>query len=241
MKTLSQTLDSLSEKYAAVGLENDICEKCGFEMTPGFGGYLRCRPCEIARAERDQAEREATAINYRMGHLHEALGRVGVPVRHRRCSRSNWTGHWPSNAKITDGITVIHGPVGSGKTHLGTAMFAEWFIEHGTGLWFDVVEFVEQLRNDISSDTPSDVLKIALETSLLMLDDLGAERLTDFTLDRVAYVLRHRYDWMLPTIITTNLTPSKVNEIDPRLMSRMFSGTVVARTGKDYRFAREGQ
>ena len=77
----------------------------------------------------------------------------------------------------------------------------------------------------------------------LILDDLGAEKFTEWVAEAVYDLIDHRYAWMKPTIITSNLDPVRLSELfGARLASRISSGRVVHLTGRDRRLiGREGR
>ena len=58
--------------------------------------------------------------------------------------------------------------------------------------------------------------------SLLILDDLGTESATAWAREKLYQLFNHRYNAQLPTVITT-ATP--IDELDPRLATRMLDGT----------------
>lgn len=73
---------------------------------------------------------------------------------------------------------------------------------------------------------------------LLVLDDLGSDRPTDWVLETIFEIVEARYERELPTLITTNLTAVQLNERGyDRVTSRMAErGAILQlRTAKDYR------
>ncbi len=191
--------------------------------------------------------------------MSDALAAAGVPPRMLPFTWEHWRGDRPEVPETFE-ILTVSGPVGTGKTHVAVSLLAERLesglrpgsYQHrvrdsgefgnyrGTetrtgGLFADVQEAVESLKP--SARDPNARLAALLRAELLVFDDFGVERPTEFTLDRVSFILRHRYNHLLPTIITTNLSPSQLNAIDPRLASRILSGARIKRNGKDQRFA----
>ena len=73
---------------------------------------------------------------------------------------------------------------------------------------------------------------------LLLLDDLGCTRMTDFIHEQFMYAVSKRYNDFYPTIITTNAESLEaLDAIDPRLTSRLHEGLVVTLGGRDRRVA----
>ncbi len=103
---------------------------------------------------------------------------------------------------------LFTGPIGVGKTHLATAILQKLTAEKGApGLFCDYRELLKQITNSYNSrveTTELEVLKPVFETELLVLDELGAAKPTDWVWDTVALILNTRYNDKRTTIITTN-------------------------------------
>lgn len=133
---------------------------------------------------------------------------------------------------------VFLGPAGTGKTHLACATFREL---PGWPWWIDATEAISQLREDAVNGYQAN--RTAMEYKLLdkrpiLIDDFGCTRLTDFAHEKWMYTLCHRYNHMLPTIITSNAEKLEAFDIiDPRITSRLHEGLVITLTGSDRRAA----
>lgn len=142
--------------------------------------------------------------------------------------------------KTGNGI-VLCGDVGRGKT--GAAIGAmRYFHEQGASVRFQSVqELLSTLKETFDGkeqvpDTNKPMAR-AKRAGVLVLDDLGAERMTDFSVDTIDELIRHRYEHMRPTVITSNLTkPAFERHIGPKLWSRVVQTCVVVPAeGPDYR------
>ncbi len=102
---------------------------------------------------------------------------------------------------------LLMGPCGVGKTHLGVAVLRN-LIERGhTGLFYDYRELLKQIQasyNPASAAAESDVLDPVLRAEVLLLDDLGAGKPSDWVLETVGHILNTRYNEKRVTLITTN-------------------------------------
>jgi chromosomal replication initiation ATPase DnaA len=176
--------------------------------------------------------------------LPQRLTAAGVWSDHLHCTRETWRGEWPSDKLREFGkkrhFCTVFGPVGSGKTHLATAILGQWLLAGGRGLWRESSTTVEEIKRAMAggkADRLIDELKSA--ERLLVLDDLLTEQGTDWTEFLLSHVLRYRQGRHLPTVITANVTDLvELDAIEPRLSSRCGSGIVIALTGADWRTTR---
>lgn len=125
-------------------------------------------------------------------------------------------------------FVYIYGTIGSGKTHLATAMwrflYAKLYRQQGharpSPQWWDASNYLEVVKDEFDSDRGNTHIRAA-RASVLLLDDLGAERLTDWSLNELSWLIRERWNSMLWTIITSNLHPSRLEQWEPRIASRL--------------------
>ena len=82
----------------------------------------------------------------------------------------------------------------------------------------DLLDHFRATFSPTATSTLDRVFEQVKSTSLLVLDDLGTESATPWAREKLFQLLNHRYAARLPTVITTT---AKINEIDPRLQSRM--------------------
>jgi DNA replication protein DnaC len=141
-------------------------------------------------------------------------------------------------ARDPQGWLVLSGGFGAGKTHLAAAIAHE-LLKQRTQVLFQVVpDLLDHLKATFgpSSELRYDVLFEAVRTAnVLILDDLGEESQTAWAEEKLFQLFNHRYNHRLPTVVTTNRDPEK---IDQRIWSRINdrSLTVSIRVGAvDYR------
>ncbi len=119
------------------------------------------------------------------------------------------------------GWLVLLGAYGCGKTHLAAAI-ANYRTDLGLPPLFVVVpDLMDHLRAAFSpnSSTTLDRRFEEVRTApLLILDDLGTQSMTPWVREKLYQLFNYRYNAELPTVITTT---DKLEEIDPRLRSRM--------------------
>lgn len=124
-------------------------------------------------------------------------------------------------AENPKGWLVFMGTYGTGKTHLAAAV-GNYRHSLGASPMFVVTpDLLDHLRATFSpnSSIPYDRMFNEVRTaSLLVLDDLGTQSATPWAKEKLYQLLNYRYSAELPTIITTS---SPMEEIDPRIISRM--------------------
>jgi len=120
---------------------------------------------------------------------------------------------------------VLAGPVGTGKTGLAVAALR---VLHANGVavrFFVVPDLLDLLRpaSDPSRPKPGDAaMRLAQHTAVLCLDDLGAEKPSEYTAQQLYRVVNARYEAGRPTIVTTNRTPADLAAtVGERTVSRL--------------------
>ncbi len=137
------------------------------------------------------------------------------------------------------GWLVFGGGYGAGKTHLAAAI-ANACEQAGVPVIFAIVpDLLDHLRAAFApnSETTYDALfdKIR-EVQLLVLDDLGAENSTAWATEKLFQLINYRYNYRMPTVITTN--HRLLSHMDERIRSRLSDLSLVRHVvieAQDYR------
>ncbi len=102
------------------------------------------------------------------------------------------------------------GNTGVGKTHLAVAVLQSLIKRGFEGVFFDYQTLLDRIRSSYdksSGATDKEAYRTALDCEILLLDDLGAHRVTDWVEDTVTSLITHRCNHRKPMIVTTNLPP----------------------------------
>lgn len=95
----------------------------------------------------------------------------------------------------------------------------------------------DSFRSKDYLDSPYQKLESIAKVPYLVLDDLGAEKATEYVRQATYFIINHREMNLLPTFITTNFSMDHLDEnIDPRISSRICGMCEIMRfEGKDRR------
>ena len=187
------------------------------------------------------------------------LENSGIPVRYRYCRFKNFTPETPFQLKalhlcveffsrfpFVDRGILLYGPPGTGKTHLAVATLRNIIDYKGLkGIFCDFRSLLVDLKSSYETKaSSSEILDNVRKAPLLVLDDVGAERNTDWAKDTLSEIINYRYTNSLPTIITTNLRfddstgDSFAEKFDERTESRLYDMCYILRVeGHDRRKA----
>src|SRR4051794_10616582 len=195
------------------------CERCG-----GTGW----RPVETADAkpgERRKAPQVARCECRTGAKSERMLGNARIPRRYEHCSLESFhtdtmganrsldsarlaAGRFVEEYPVESTGLLLIGPVGVGKTHLAVGIVRELVQQKGIGcLFYDYRELLKEIQNSYNpsvSATELSILRPVFEAEVLVLDELGAVKPTDWVWDTVSHILNTRYNNKRTTIITTN-------------------------------------
>lgn len=114
------------------------------------------------------------------------------------------------------------GKTGLGKTFL-SSMIAKSLIEKGFNVVFDSINnFLIMAENDHFGRSNGNTVETIINADLVILDDLGSEFSTPFNNSTLYNIINTRINMEVPTIVSTNLSLSELNEkYDDRIISRL--------------------
>jgi DNA replication protein DnaC len=122
---------------------------------------------------------------------------------------------------------LLTGDVGRGKTFLASAIGNVVVAQKQNVVYFTLSEFMALLRMvrlDDDMEYRAGVQRL-LEATLIILDDLGAEKVTEFVAQELFNIINHRMNRSLPMVVSTNLTPDQIEaDYGARIASRLLNG-----------------
>lgn len=219
-----------------------FCFGSGMEVVPGKGARrCRCRSQESRVRLLEQARIPSRYENCSLANYHPASNN-GTQIR-----AFSYAFKLVSEYPAVDRGLLFMGTVGVGKTHLATAIM-RGLIEKGINCLFyefgALLKEIQSSYNPVSQTSELKVLAPVYEAEVLVLDELGASKPTDWVRDTMMNVIGTRYNNRNLTIFTTNYLDARQHSneetledrIGVRLRSRLFEmcKTVVI-GGDDYR------
>lgn len=241
-----------------LALESPPCPKCGGSGWVDIAG--------------DPSERRVTRCDCFLQEqsLH-LLKASSIPGRYESCDFSSYktdgsnglqmakmtVEKWASQYPLDRTGLLLIGPSGVGKTHLSVAALKHLTNKGFHCLFCDYRELLKQIQNSYNSSvqaTELEVLRPVFETEVVLLDDIGAVRPSEWVWDTVSLILNTRYNNKQTTIITSNFLDGPArraglsqahaaasddtlgDRVGERMRSRLFEMChLVYVDGKDYR------
>lgn len=230
--------------------ESDVCQRCfgaGYEVVIGKGAR-RCE-CQTRAAIPNRLESSR------------------IPRRYTNCTLQNYYPTGGNNSQFrafnyamrmvreypaVDRGILFMGTVGVGKTHLSVAIL-QGLLEKGVGcLFYDFGSLLKEIQDSyskVSHTSELGLLAPVYQAEVLVLDELGASKPTDWVRDTMMQVIGKRYNDQKMTIFTTNYPDARrgaeetlEDRVGVRLRSRLYEmcKTVVVE-GEDWRKKRDAQ
>lgn len=212
---------------------------CGKCHTPvqcriTFEGKERLMPC-ICKCQKEERERQEQRMKEEEQLLYvRRLKATGIQERHLQDwtfasatdtpsiqMAKRYTENWKKVKAENLGL-LLWGDVGTGKSFLA-ACIANALLEKGVPVLMTNFSKILNQMGAMYSDERYRYIASFNRFSLLIIDDLGIERNTEYALEQVYAVIDERYKTGLPLIITTNLTISQLRNPEDVAHARIYS------------------
>src|SRR5216684_2840623 len=185
----------------------EVCPVCGGSGWKSAGSEHRVARCECRLELRGKTLLSAARIPKRYEHCELSNFEFDGPHRNLAASRMAACKFVEEFPLDNTGLLLI-GSIGVGKTHLAVGIIKELIVSKGIPcLFYDYRELLKQIQNSYNDSvkaTELEVLRPVFEAEVLVLDELGAIKPTEWVWDTVSLILNTRYNDKRTTIITTN-------------------------------------
>lgn len=224
--------DGIPERRTDRDAEVALCQYCydtglvvDHTRRPGEPGFGEAAPC--------------TACGMATGLKVARLFRQSVPPRFADVTFDSYP-HSPATAPLLEAVRgwvvapvreslLLAGSYGVGKTGLAICAFrARVATTHCEALFLTTPALLDRIRETYNQERVSgvsgeaDVMDAAKSVALLVLDDLGVERVTDWVAEKLFSLINHRHDYQLATIYTSNLSAKEMaNHLGERTAQRI--------------------
>ncbi len=205
----------------------EICGGSGFTVRQ-VNGYDRATTCSCRR----------------QGQMDRQLAAARIPPRYAHCQLDNYEIHhatqMEARQRAVDFVAsypppsptglLFSGPCGVGKTHLAAGILSSLIQQKGVdGQFVDFRELLKNIQETYRPNHPlsaSQIVHPILQVELLVLDDLGAAKMTDWVRDTLGHIISHRYNQERITLFTTHFLDgagSETSQVAPesRLAERI--------------------
>lgn len=196
-------------------VSSEVCPLCGGTGWKFTGEDRRVSRCECRLKQKSEALLASARIPKRYEHCELSNFEFEGPHHHLTSARMAACKFVEEYPLENTGLLLI-GSIGVGKTHLAVGIIKELILSKGIScLFYDYRELLKQIQNSYNDSvkaTELEVLRPVFETEVLVLDELGAVKPTEWVWDTVSLILNTRYNDNRTTIITTNYADDAARE-----------------------------
>lgn len=230
------SVDYLDVKYTC-----QICNDTGFHD----GYYCRCYKELIKETAKKSLGiypllQKCTFASFNKSCYPDVIDPVlGISQKEHMTNVFEYCKAWAKDFSRSSNGIIMLGQTGLGKTHLSLAI-ASTVIDKGYKVYYNSVQNIMNILEKEHfgrSKAEESIDEDLYESDLLILDDLGAEFSTQFTVSQLYNILNTRMINALPTIISTNLTMHEIEtKYSQRIASRIIGSAMpIQFCGKDVR------
>ncbi len=200
LKAVPQFAETDPAEIDGIVNECPLCFGIGMEIVQGKGARI----CSCRRLKTQTGQFESVRLPKRYDGFHFHNYKPQTPSQTEALKRSIFfVNEYPA---VDQGL-VLMGTVGVGKTHLAVSIL-KGLTERGfTCLFYEFSSLLKEIQDSYNATTQSSELSVlapVLSAEVLVLDELGASKPTDWVRDTMTHIINTRYNEKKFTIFTTN-------------------------------------
>lgn len=259
---LNLRIDDLERRFGVVSKEPAECPDHGEYAAiyrKGSDQPTGCPACaEIRQREKEAEEQQALMAKLAADRLANKLGAALIPARFRDRTFESYIATEPKQVKAlavcreyaenfgehfeAGRCLLLLGNVGTGKTHLATAIANHIMrTTTATAVYRTVGGILQHIKGSYDRESEyseADAFAAYTKPSLLIIDEVGATKPTEFELASLFNIINGRYEEQLPTIVISNLPAGELSgALGERCVDRLREGGGIA-VGFDWKSAR---
>lgn len=224
----------LELRFGVIEKRWDACEQHGdyvAVLTKHRDDFSGCPQCaEVVQRQREALEGIAEQQQAARDRLERRLGNALIPPRFASKTFANYRVTCKEQAaalkacqqyadcfpehRAAGRCMLLLGNVGTGKTHLGSSIAAHVVREHGAVAVYRTVhglmQFVKASFSRDAEYSEAQAYERLIAPALLVIDEVGATKQTEFEQAALFNVINGRYEQQLPTVIISNLMPAEL-------------------------------
>lgn len=207
--------------------------------------YFGCRPCEIEEANQALEARRVEVAQDAADRCDRLFPRRYLAAADLRADVSDWVAKFNAEPDTAPSLLIL-GPTGTGKTYQAYAALRQiaTYPRPTRGVGYRAIgwesstyaDILASLRPNARNDS-EEVLKRLRSLPLLVIDDLGVAKNSEWVEDVTYRLINGRYEDMRPSIFTSNLAVEQLREaLGDRIASRLAETcTRIVLSGNDRR------
>lgn len=194
------------------------------------------------------ADRDSVEVEFSHVATVETIVEHCIPVRYRAAKLADEVRETLNINPLHTGI-LLHGKAGRGKTYQAAILFrraVRYAVDRSTPIasefqWHSAAGLFERIRNEQRrTNVIRSTVEQLVDARVLVIDDLGAERPTEWVRERLYEIVNARYESVRPIIVTTNLDPAQLEkQLGARITGRLMEVCEVVHLAGENRRAGE--